>query len=57
MREYANIAVSQSRRNARTACSESRLGRTAFRSLLRVAEIVPPVKRLMFAGPKDSDSG
>jgi 2-polyprenyl-6-methoxyphenol hydroxylase-like FAD-dependent oxidoreductase len=57
MREYANIAVSQSRRNARTAGSESRLGRTAFRGLLRVAQIVPPVKRLMFAGPKDSDSG
>jgi 2-polyprenyl-6-methoxyphenol hydroxylase-like FAD-dependent oxidoreductase len=55
MRKYANIAVSQSRRNARTAGSESRLGRTAFRGLLRVAEVVPPVKRLMFAGPKDSD--
>lgn len=55
MRTYANVAVGQSLRNARTAGSDSRLGRTAFRTLLRVAEAVPRVKRLMYAGADDRD--
>jgi salicylate hydroxylase len=55
MRTYANAAVGQSLRSARTVGSDSRLGRTAFRALLRVAEAVPPVKRLMYAGANDRD--
>jgi 2-polyprenyl-6-methoxyphenol hydroxylase-like FAD-dependent oxidoreductase len=55
MRGYANIAVGTSLRNARTAGSGDRWGRTAFRLLLRTAGAVPPIKRLMFAGAGDKD--
>jgi 2-polyprenyl-6-methoxyphenol hydroxylase-like FAD-dependent oxidoreductase len=55
MRQYANIAIGQSLRNARTAGAGTRLKRTAFRTLLHVAETAPPIKRFMFAGPKDRD--
>jgi 2-polyprenyl-6-methoxyphenol hydroxylase-like FAD-dependent oxidoreductase len=48
MRAYANEALALSTRNARTAASEARFPRLAFRSMLRVAEAVPPVKRAMF---------
>lgn len=49
---YANKALALSTRNARTAASEARLPRLAFRSMLRVAEAVPPVKRAMFGTAK-----
>jgi 2-polyprenyl-6-methoxyphenol hydroxylase-like FAD-dependent oxidoreductase len=45
MREYANQALALSTRNA---ASPKRLPRTAFRSLLRIAEAIPPVKRKVF---------
>jgi 2-polyprenyl-6-methoxyphenol hydroxylase-like FAD-dependent oxidoreductase len=48
MRAYANPAVALSVRNARTAGSDARLARVAFRTALRVAEALPPVKRAMF---------
>jgi 2-polyprenyl-6-methoxyphenol hydroxylase-like FAD-dependent oxidoreductase len=48
MREYANQALALSTRNARNAASPKRLPRTAFRSLLRITEAVPPVKRKVF---------
>jgi len=48
MRSYANRAISVSTRNAKTAGSEARLPRLAFRTLLRVAEAVPTVKRRVF---------
>jgi 2-polyprenyl-6-methoxyphenol hydroxylase-like FAD-dependent oxidoreductase len=48
MREYANQALALSTRNARNAASPKRLPRTAFRSLLRIAEAAPPVKRKIF---------
>ncbi|GAB2509739.1 FAD-dependent oxidoreductase [Nocardia heshunensis] len=50
MRTYANEALTRSTRNATNAASEARLPRLAFRSMLRIAEAVPPVKRAMF-GP------
>jgi 2-polyprenyl-6-methoxyphenol hydroxylase-like FAD-dependent oxidoreductase len=49
MRDYANRAVSVSRRNAEHAASDTRLPRLGFRTLLRVAQAVPPVKRALFA--------
>ncbi|MFF4898120.1 FAD-dependent oxidoreductase [Streptomyces sp. NPDC001068] len=49
MRAYANPAVAASLRNARNAGNAARLPRTAFRTLLRVADRVPAVKRAMFA--------
>jgi 2-polyprenyl-6-methoxyphenol hydroxylase-like FAD-dependent oxidoreductase len=48
MRAYANEALAMSTRNARNAASEARFPRLAFRSMLRLAEAVPPVKRAMF---------
>jgi 2-polyprenyl-6-methoxyphenol hydroxylase-like FAD-dependent oxidoreductase len=45
MRVYANRAIGVSTRNARTAGSDARLSRLAFRTMLRVAEAVPAVKR------------
>jgi 2-polyprenyl-6-methoxyphenol hydroxylase-like FAD-dependent oxidoreductase len=48
MREYANEALALSTRNARNAASEARFPRQAFRTLLRVAEAVPPLKRRIF---------
>jgi 2-polyprenyl-6-methoxyphenol hydroxylase-like FAD-dependent oxidoreductase len=50
MRAYANPAVAMSAGNARTAGSEARLPRLAFRTALRVAEAVPPMRRAMFRG-------
>ncbi|MFD9733302.1 FAD-dependent oxidoreductase [Umezawaea sp. NPDC059074] len=49
MREYANEALAVSTRNARNATSPARLPRTAFRTMLRVAEALPPVKKAMFS--------
>jgi 2-polyprenyl-6-methoxyphenol hydroxylase-like FAD-dependent oxidoreductase len=52
MRGYANQALALSTRNARNAASTQRLPRLAFRTVLRLAEAMPPVKRKMFeAGP------
>ena len=48
MREYANQALALSTRNARNAASPKRLPRAAFRSLLRIAEAAPPIKRKVF---------
>lgn len=48
MRQYANDALHQSTRNARSAATESRAPRLAFRALLRVAEAVPYAKALIF---------
>lgn len=45
MRVYANRAISVSTHNAKTAGSDAWLPRLAFRTLLRVAEAVPAVKR------------
>jgi 2-polyprenyl-6-methoxyphenol hydroxylase-like FAD-dependent oxidoreductase len=52
MRSYANRALGLSTRNARTAAADARLPRLAFRTMLRVAEAVPPIKRGMFPGPR-----
>lgn len=49
MRAYANPAIDLSRRNAERAASGAWLPRLGFRTLLRVAEAVPPVKRVLFA--------
>jgi 2-polyprenyl-6-methoxyphenol hydroxylase-like FAD-dependent oxidoreductase len=51
MRGYANQALALSTRNARNAASPSRLPRIAFRSVLRIAEAVPPAKRRLFGAP------
>ncbi|MGH3249959.1 MAG: FAD-dependent oxidoreductase [Trebonia sp.] len=48
MRAYANQALALSTRNARNAAATERLPRLAFRTVLRVAEAVPPVKRKLF---------
>jgi 2-polyprenyl-6-methoxyphenol hydroxylase-like FAD-dependent oxidoreductase len=48
MRAYANPSVAISARNARSAGSDAVLPRVAFRAALRVAEVVPPMKRAMF---------
>ena len=50
MRGYANRALGLSTRNARNAAEGARLPRLAFRTLLRAAEAVPPIKRAMFPG-------
>jgi 2-polyprenyl-6-methoxyphenol hydroxylase-like FAD-dependent oxidoreductase len=52
MRGYANQALALSTRNARQAATTSRPTRFAFRSLLRTAATVPPVKRAVFGGPR-----
>jgi salicylate hydroxylase len=49
MLEYGFAAVQRSLRNARMAASANRLGRLAFRTVLRVAGAVPAVKHRMFA--------
>jgi 2-polyprenyl-6-methoxyphenol hydroxylase-like FAD-dependent oxidoreductase len=49
MRGYANPAVALSRRNAARAASGSPLGRTAFRSILRLGECVPRLRRAVFS--------
>jgi 2-polyprenyl-6-methoxyphenol hydroxylase-like FAD-dependent oxidoreductase len=48
MRGYANQALALSTRNARNAAATDRLPRLAFRTVLRLAEAVPPIKRKMF---------
>lgn len=48
MRGYANAAVDLSRRNAGRAASGSFVGRTAFRSILRLGERIPRLKRAFF---------
>ncbi|MEA5363143.1 NAD(P)/FAD-dependent oxidoreductase [Amycolatopsis sp., V23-08] len=48
MRDYANAALALSTRNARGAATTSRLPRHAFRTVLRLAEALPPVKQRMF---------
>jgi 2-polyprenyl-6-methoxyphenol hydroxylase-like FAD-dependent oxidoreductase len=48
MRSYANPAIAASTRNALNAASPARFPRRAFRTMLRVAEVVPPVKHKMF---------
>ncbi|GLY38129.1 oxidoreductase [Amycolatopsis sp. NBRC 101858] len=48
MRAYANAALALSTRNARGAATTSRLPRHAFRTVLRLAEALPPVKQRMF---------
>jgi 2-polyprenyl-6-methoxyphenol hydroxylase-like FAD-dependent oxidoreductase len=48
MRGYANEALALSTRNANNAASDKRLPRMAFRTLLRVADAVAPVKRAVF---------
>ncbi|MFJ2399388.1 FAD-dependent oxidoreductase [Streptomyces sp. NPDC087843] len=54
MRGYANAALALSTRNARAAATTKRLPRTAFRTLLRMAEAVPMVKRRIFPAPHPS---
>jgi salicylate hydroxylase len=49
MRGYGFAAVKQSLRNARQAASANRLGRGAFRTVLRVVNAVPPARRRMAA--------
>lgn len=51
MREYANYAVGTSLRNAGTAGAEKKFPRLAFRTVLRVANAVPPIQKKMFARP------
>jgi 2-polyprenyl-6-methoxyphenol hydroxylase-like FAD-dependent oxidoreductase len=46
MRGYAKRALALSTRNA---AAPARLPRLAFRTVLRVAEAVPPVKRRLFS--------
>ncbi|WP_410622655.1 FAD-dependent oxidoreductase [Amycolatopsis sp. cmx-8-4] len=48
MRAYANAALALSTRNARGAATTSRLPRHAFRTVLRLAEALPPVKQRVF---------
>jgi hypothetical protein len=48
MRDYADEALTRSTRNARNADSDKRLPRFAFRTLLRVADAVPAVRRAVF---------
>jgi 2-polyprenyl-6-methoxyphenol hydroxylase-like FAD-dependent oxidoreductase len=52
MRGYANQALGLSTRNARQAATPSRPARLAFRTLLRAAEAIPPVKRAVFGGSR-----
>ena len=51
MRFYANAALAVSTRNARNAATTARMPRRAFRTVLRLAEAVPPLKHRMFAAP------
>jgi 2-polyprenyl-6-methoxyphenol hydroxylase-like FAD-dependent oxidoreductase len=47
MRDYGFAAVKRSLSNARQAGSASRVGRSAFRSILRIVAAVPPLRRRM----------
>lgn len=48
MRAYANQAVGLSFSNAQHAASDGPWKRSAFRTILRLAQALPPVKRLVF---------
>ncbi|GAB1823718.1 FAD-dependent oxidoreductase [Herbidospora sp. RD11066] len=48
MRGWANPALAASRRNAESAATTSRFARGTFRTLLRVADRVPAVKKAVF---------
>jgi 2-polyprenyl-6-methoxyphenol hydroxylase-like FAD-dependent oxidoreductase len=50
MRGYANQALALSTRNATNAALATRANRTAFRTLLRIGRVVPPLRSKMF-GP------
>jgi 2-polyprenyl-6-methoxyphenol hydroxylase-like FAD-dependent oxidoreductase len=50
MRQYANQALALSTRNARNAALGTTASRTVFRSLLRLSNVIPPLRRRMF-GP------
>jgi salicylate hydroxylase len=50
MLDYGFRAVRQSLRNARQGASPSRLGRMAFRAMLRTTNALPPMRRRMAAG-------
>ncbi|WP_174533084.1 hypothetical protein [Micromonospora chalcea] len=49
MLDYGFAAVNQSLRNARQAGSGNRLGRAAFRTMMRGTGAVPPLRRRMAA--------
>jgi 2-polyprenyl-6-methoxyphenol hydroxylase-like FAD-dependent oxidoreductase len=55
MRGYANHALALSTRNARNAAATARLPRLAFRTVLRIAEAIPPVKRQLFGPTAKAD--
>jgi 2-polyprenyl-6-methoxyphenol hydroxylase-like FAD-dependent oxidoreductase len=57
MREYANEALKVSTANAVRAVDPSQPQRTIFRTLLRVAEAVPPIKRRIFHVPAHTVNG
>ena len=48
MRVYANAALALSTRNARSAATTARMPRRAFRTVLRLAEAVRPLKQHVF---------
>jgi 2-polyprenyl-6-methoxyphenol hydroxylase-like FAD-dependent oxidoreductase len=50
MRAYANPAIEQSRKNALNAVRDRKTDRWLFKSLLRMSEIVPSIKRKLFGG-------
>jgi 2-polyprenyl-6-methoxyphenol hydroxylase-like FAD-dependent oxidoreductase len=52
MREYANEAVGLSLRNAQNAVDPSKFKRRVFRVVLRIAQIFPPFKRMLFPAGK-----
>ncbi|NUT32892.1 MAG: FAD-dependent monooxygenase [Hamadaea sp.] len=49
MLDYGFAAVKQSLRNAKQTASPSRFGRTAFRTVLRTVNAIPPARRKMAA--------
>lgn len=49
MLDYGFAAVKQSLRNAQQTASPSRFGRTAFRTVLRTVNAIPPARRKMAA--------
>jgi hypothetical protein len=54
MRSYANKALRISTTNAERAANVSPAGRAFFRTLLRLAEAAPAVKRRVFRTPRDT---
>jgi 2-polyprenyl-6-methoxyphenol hydroxylase-like FAD-dependent oxidoreductase len=52
MRAYANEAVRLSLRNARNAVDPSKFKRRVFRRVLKIAQAIPPLKRLLFPAGK-----